>query len=126
MTRVTFAPRTRARVHLLAAAVAASFALAAVVPAAAAVLTAQNGMTLYTYDKDAAGKPTCNGLCAAAWPPYLSQGEKLGTGWTTVARSNGSLQWAYRGKPVYFYAGDRAQGDTTGNGLQGVWHIVNR
>jgi predicted lipoprotein with Yx(FWY)xxD motif len=43
-----------------------------------------------------------------------------------VQRSNGSLQWAYRGKPVYYYTGDRAKGDARGNGLEGVWHIVSR
>src|SRR4051812_48282692 len=107
MTTDRFAPRAGA--HVVAAAFAAmlGLALASATPVAAALLTAPNGMTLYTYDKDAGGKPTCNGLCAIAWPPYIAQGEKLGTGWTTVQRSNGSLQWAYRGKPVYYYAGDR-------------------
>ena len=115
----------RAGAHLFAAAFAA-FVASSIVPAVAAVLTAPNGMTLYTYDHDGGGKPTCNGLCAVAWPPFLAQGEKLGTGWTTVARSNGGQQWAYRGKPVYFYASDRAKGDAKGNGLDGVWHVVNR
>ena len=115
----------RAGAHLFAAAFAV-LAVSSIGSVLAAVLTAPNGMTLYTYDPDAGGKPTCNGLCAVAWPPFLAQAEKLGTGWTTVARSNGSLQWAYRGKPVYFYAADRAQGDAKGNGEGGVWHVINR
>ena len=34
------------------------------------VLTGPNGMTLYTFDKDAAGsgKSVCNGPCASNWP----------------------------------------------------------
>jgi len=117
---------SRAGAHFVTAALATALALGFIGWAAAAVLTAPNGMTLYTYDRDVGGKPTCSGLCAVAWPPFLAQGEKLGTGWTTVARSNGAAQWAYRGKPVYFYAGDRAKGDAKGNGEDGVWHVVNR
>jgi predicted lipoprotein with Yx(FWY)xxD motif len=114
------------RALVLAGGLMASLALVAPGPAAAAVLTAQNGMTLYSYDNDAGGKPTCNAFCAIGWPPYAANGEKLGAGWTTVQRANGSLQWAYKGKPVYFYAGDRAKGDAKGNGLEGVWHVVNQ
>jgi len=29
------------------------------------------GMTLYTFDKDTAGKSACNGPCAKNWPPLL-------------------------------------------------------
>ena len=38
------------------------------------VLVAANGMTLYTFDKDAAGsgKSACNGPCAALWPPLMA------------------------------------------------------
>ena len=34
------------------------------------VLTGTNGMTLYTFDKDAAGsgKSACNDPCAGNWP----------------------------------------------------------
>jgi predicted lipoprotein with Yx(FWY)xxD motif len=92
---------------------------------AATMLTAANGMTLYTYDRDAGGKPTCNALCAVAWPPYLANGEKKGEGWTTVQRANGALQWAYDGKPVYFYTGDGKKGDANGNGAEGIWHVVS-
>ena len=41
------------------------------------VLTNPAGMTLYTFDKDPAdaSKSTCNGECAAKWPPlgYMFQ-----------------------------------------------------
>ena len=31
------------------------------------------GITLYTFDKDAGGKSTCNGPCAENWPPLASR-----------------------------------------------------
>ncbi len=35
------------------------------------VMASKEGKTLYTFDKDAAGKSNCNGGCAAAWPPFM-------------------------------------------------------
>jgi len=34
-------------------------------------------------------------------------------------------QWAYKGKPLYFYVGDTKTGDKTGDGRNnGVWRVV--
>ena len=46
------------------------------------VLTNSAGMTLYTFDKDAAGvgKSTCNGPCATNWPPLLAACGRQGPG----------------------------------------------
>ena len=38
------------------------------------VISTANGMTLYTFDKDAVGKSNCYGECAQNWPPYLMTG----------------------------------------------------
>lgn len=40
------------------------------------MLVGSNNMTLYTFDKDAAGsgKSACNGPCATNWPPLLVDG----------------------------------------------------
>ncbi|GLS20345.1 hypothetical protein GCM10007874_33620 [Labrys miyagiensis] len=93
---------------------------------AATMVTARNGMTLYVFDKDAGGKPSCYGGCAAKWPPYAAKAsEKMGEGWATVKRTDGALQWTYDGKPVYFYASDKKKGDKTGDGVGGVWHIIS-
>ncbi|MGN6305865.1 MAG: hypothetical protein ACTHNH_13670, partial [Mesorhizobium sp.] len=35
----------------------------------AKIYTDANGMTLYTYDKDEAGKSNCYDKCATNWPP---------------------------------------------------------
>lgn len=89
------------------------------------MLTDDKGMTLYTFDKDADGKSACYDTCAAKWPPYLATAEeKMGDGWTSVDRTDGTRQWAYDGKPVYFFAGDKAKGDMMGAEMGGVWHVI--
>ena len=93
---------------------------------AATVLTGQNGMTIYVFDKDVGGKPSSYGGCATKWPPYAAKAsEKMGEGWATVKRTDGSLQWTYDGKPVYFYAADKKKGDKSGDGIGSVWHIIS-
>jgi predicted lipoprotein with Yx(FWY)xxD motif len=84
------------------------------------------GMTLYTFDKDTAGKSTCNGPCAQNWPPLPAGGAPIASGdWTPVTRDDGRKMWAYKGKPVYTYVNDKAPGDTNGDGANGgTWHIA--
>ncbi len=91
------------------------------------VLVNAAGMTLYTFDKDAAGsgKSVCNGACAKNWPPLAAAAEATGHGdWTVVARDDGSRQWAYKGKPVYAWTKDQKPGDRTGEGVIGAWHVA--
>jgi predicted lipoprotein with Yx(FWY)xxD motif len=90
------------------------------------VLTDGKGMTLYTFDKDAGGKSACNGPCATNWPPLkASASDKNEGSYTMITRDDGSMQWAYKGKPLYTWAKDTKPGDITGDGfLNGVWHIA--
>ena len=89
------------------------------------VLTDSKGMTLYTYDKDAGGKSTCNGQCATNWPPLMASADAKPMGdYTVVTRDDGAKQWAYKGKPLYAWAKDAKPGDTTGEGVNNVWHIA--
>jgi predicted lipoprotein with Yx(FWY)xxD motif len=85
------------------------------------------GMTLYTFDKDAAGsgKSVCNGQCAVNWPPLMvSDGASAGGDWSVVTRDDGKKQWAYKGKPVYTWIKDQKPGDTTGDGVNNAWRVV--
>ena len=94
---------------------------------ASGALVAPSGMTLYTFDKDAAnsGKSTCNGPCAALWPPMMATASDQPVGaYTIVTRDDGSRQWAYKGKPVYTYKADQKAGDRTGDNFKDVWHII--
>jgi predicted lipoprotein with Yx(FWY)xxD motif len=90
------------------------------------MLVSAKGMTLYTFDKDTAGKSACNGQCATNWPPILvADGGKASGNWTIVVRDDGLKQWAYKGKPVYGWVKDSKPGDTTGDGfMNGVWHVA--
>ena len=90
------------------------------------VLTDAKGMTLYTFDKDAGGKSACNGPCATNWPPLkASASDKNEGGYTMIKRDDGSMQWDYKGKPLYTWKKDEKPGDTTGDGfLNGAWHVA--
>lgn len=84
------------------------------------------GMTLYTYDKDTGGKSMCNGDCAKYWPPLKAEaGAKAEGKWTVVKRDDGTMQWAYEGKPLYYYEDDKKAGDMTGDKKKDVWHVVH-
>lgn len=90
-----------------------------------AVLADMQGMSLYTFDKDAAGKSSCNGPCASNWPPLMADSYATASGkFSIVTREDGSKQWAVDGKPVYRWKNDQKPGDTTGDGFNGVWHLA--
>jgi len=91
------------------------------------VLTGSNGMSLYIFDKDAAGsgKSACNDGCAANWPPLLAMSGDTASGdYTIITRDDGKKQWAFRGKPLYYWAKDQKPGDKTGDGFNSVWHLA--
>ena len=107
---------------LAAAALACSSALANGAPAkeSGGVLVGDKGMTLYTFDKDEkdSGKSVCNGQCATNWPPLMAESSAKPTGdWTVVTRDDGKKQWAYKGKPLYYWVKDTKAGDKTGESV---------
>jgi predicted lipoprotein with Yx(FWY)xxD motif len=92
-----------------------------------AVFTDAKGMTLYTFDRDEGtpGRSACEGPCAALWPAMIAPAEAPAPeGWSKVTRADGSLQWAFRGRPVYRYATDNAPGATFGDGVGTVWRVA--
>jgi predicted lipoprotein with Yx(FWY)xxD motif len=112
---------------LLAAGCASQMSGSAPAMMAGGALVAPNGLTLYTFDKDVAnsGKSTCNGPCAALWPPMMAGTTDQASGnYSVVTRDDGSRQWAYRGKPVYTYKADQKAGDRAGDNFRDVWHII--
>lgn len=95
------------------------------------ILVDAKGMTLYLFTKDTqnSGKSTCEGQCLAAWPPLLGE-PKAGKGADksllgTITRTDGTTQATYNGWPLYYWAKDSAPGDTTGQGVNGVWWVLN-
>ena len=85
----------------------------------------QDHMALYTYDKDEPGISNCSGTCALVWKPaILDTGVDLGESYSLIERDDGRMQAAFRGMPLYLYAGDRKPGDITGDGVDGVWRLA--
>lgn len=121
-----------ASLTILSAALLAGCATGTTTPAKSPATT-MNGMlvgptqmTLYVFDKDAAGKSMCNGGCATNWPPLMAPANAAPIGdWSVVMRDDGSKQWAYKGRPLYHWAKDTKPGDMTGDGLlNNSWHVA--
>jgi predicted lipoprotein with Yx(FWY)xxD motif len=86
------------------------------------------GMTLYAYDKDSADMSNCTGACAQAWRPYSSGATAQGIfphNIGVITRADGSRQFTWMGKPLYYCSQDVNPGDTKGDGVGRSWHIVS-
>jgi predicted lipoprotein with Yx(FWY)xxD motif len=90
------------------------------------VLVDASGMTVYTFDKDAAGsgKSACNDACAKMWPPVPAGSAAVSAPYSVVTRDDGSKQLAYKGKPLYMFAKDAKAGERKGDKMKDVWHVV--
>ena len=114
------------------AAAAGSITLASTTdPTLGEYLTGQNGMTLYVLTTDTADTSSCSGTCATTWPPLAAAtgatitGPSSATGaFATITRSDGIVQVTYNHMPLYYFSGDSAAGDTTGQGKNGVWFVA--
>lgn len=98
------------------------------------ILVDGSGRTLYLFEADKGTTSTCNGACAAAWPPLVTTGDTKVSGSAksaelgTTKRDDGATQVTYGGHPVYTFAGDTAAGQTTGQGLDvngGEWYVMD-
>jgi predicted lipoprotein with Yx(FWY)xxD motif len=91
------------------------------------LLVGSEGRTLYSYDPDGtSGHSSCDGPCAAVWPPYLVDDGLKSTGdFSATLRTDGKRQWVYRGRPLYLFAGDAGPGDRDGDGVNGAWHVLH-
>lgn len=124
VSRIRRASLTAVIVSVLALGTSATMA-ASPAMATGDLLTNASGMTLYTFDKDPAGRSACNGACAQNWPPLMAPADAQPSGdYTVVTRDDGTRQWAYKGKALYTWAKDMKPGETTGDGINSVWHVV--
>jgi len=89
------------------------------------ILTDPAGRTLYIFDKDAPGKSNCSGGCLTAWPAFAAKDSAQAVGDFTLLEANGVKQWAVKGKPLYYFAGDNKVGERNGENSGGVWHTVS-
>jgi predicted lipoprotein with Yx(FWY)xxD motif len=97
------------------------------------ILVDSQGRTLYLWQADTGTKSTCSGACAAAWPPLLTTGAPTAASGAkasllgTTKRSDGAKQVTYNRHPLYLFAGDKASGQTTGQGSTGFgapWYVL--
>ena len=108
--------------------------LAMTIGSGTVLVAGSNGMTVYTFTKDTAGdgKSTCSGACLVKWPALTVPAGTTPTGGSgvtgtlgTITRADdGTLQVTYNGLPLYFYVGDKAAGDTNGQGLSSKWYVL--
>lgn len=89
-----------------------------------------NGMTLYWTTRDSVGQSNITGATLANWPAFYAtnivipsalSGSDLGT----ITRPEGGYQTTYKGYPLYYFVQDKNPMDTLGNGLDGVWSVVD-
>jgi predicted lipoprotein with Yx(FWY)xxD motif len=79
-------------------------------------------MTVYLFEKDAAGTSSCTGACATAWPPVTGKPQAgagaIASDLGTITRSDGSTQVTYKGHPLYRFVKDKDGGDAYGEGVK--------
>jgi predicted lipoprotein with Yx(FWY)xxD motif len=125
----TNAPTSAPTAGPTSAATPASLPQTATVASGTALISSSNQHTLYVFGADTSGVSNCtssNG-CTGVWPPYTAPAGTVapsGSTFTLIARSDGSLQWANNGAPLYVYSGDSAAGQDNGQGITsfgGTW-----
>lgn len=93
------------------------------------ILVDPDGFTLYIFTADSEGESTCYDACADLWPPVPADtpissdlDESI---FGSVTRDDGTEQLAVNGMPLYLYTPDTNPGDTTGQGFNDVWFVVD-
>jgi predicted lipoprotein with Yx(FWY)xxD motif len=93
-------------------------------------LADSKGMTLYYFAKDSVGKSTTTGTLLTNWPLFNPAGFIVpstlsAVDFGTITRDDGAKVATYKGWPLYYYINDKFSGDTNGQGIGGVWFVVN-
>lgn len=99
------------------------------------ILIGASGRTLYRYtlDRKRVNRCSSNATCNKYWPallvkpavkPTVASGANAGLV-GTIKATHGMRQVTYAGFPLYFFAGDKKAGQTTGQGFQSKWYVVN-
>jgi predicted lipoprotein with Yx(FWY)xxD motif len=90
--------------------------------------------TVYLWLADKGSSSTCYGACAQAWPPVTTEGKPTADGEAksamlgTTKRTDGTEQVTYNGHPLYYFEGDKAPGQTTGQDSKGFgaeWDVMS-
>lgn len=97
-------------------------------------LTDGSGMSLYLFKGDKSGQSNCNKACAEAWPPLTTKNKEIEAGSDVnkgmlgiIMRSDGSMQVTYNDHPLYYFKGDKEEGDVNGQDKKGFgaeWYLL--
>lgn len=95
------------------------------------IVVDDEGMTVYMFDSDTqgAGESTCSGQCLDNWPPVTTEGSDVAVDGvtgdvSTIDGPEGATQVTLDGWPLYYFAGDSAPGDVTGQAVSDVWWVL--
>jgi predicted lipoprotein with Yx(FWY)xxD motif len=88
------------------------------------------GMTLYYFKKDQPDRNACAGPCLEIWPIYHAEQIKAPAGsdakdFGEFTRPDGKKQTTFKNWPLYYFANDKAPGDTKGQGVKDLWSVIN-
>ncbi|MHB9857467.1 SCO0930 family lipoprotein [Streptomyces sp. YIM S03343] len=97
------------------------------------IIVDKNGMTVYRFLKDKAWPKSvsnCTGACLEKWPavgPVAANDTKgvIKKGLMPFTRPDGVKQMTVNCWPIYTFSGDKAPGDTNGQGVGGTWYAVS-
>ena len=86
----------------------------------------KTGLQLYVFDVDLADTSNCDSTgCIGNWPALLAmQGDEAQAPFSLFERSDGYMQWAINGKPLYYFTPDTNAGDQLGEAVGDVWWIA--
>lgn len=88
---------------------------------------------IYLFDKESSNRSECNGACAEAWPPVLTEGGPQAGGGAeagllaTTKRADGTTQVSYNDHPLYYYVDD-PPGQVLCHNVEefgGLWLVVD-
>lgn len=86
---------------------------------------------MFTEDEEDESRCTDENECLANWPPVLVTdplvaGQDLDNDLLgSYEREEGIVQVTYNGHLLYYYMGDRNEGDLTGQGLNDKWYLLD-
>jgi len=94
-------------------------------------LTSHDARALYTFDNDEVNVSNCYDQCAVTWPIFDEDVDTTNlpvgmdaTAFGKISRSDGKTQTTYKGQPLYYFVNDTNTGDTNGDWVKGVWHLI--
>lgn len=93
------------------------------------ILVDGNGHTLYLFTDDSknTNSMNCDASCLKLWPPVEGK-PSAGSGADAklIGTTKGDKpQATYAGHPLYYYANDKAVGDTKGQGIDKIWYVLD-